>query len=257
MGLFGNLTNEGLEEAQDRLGGGFAPFEAAIYTGDIKQFYAGESTGGARSVTVILAGGDFGDREYRETIYVTTGRDKGQRNWFPAKDKDGKETGKKQPLPGFTIIDDMVQATVGKGLNELDFEEKIVNIYDHEAGKEMPKSVPVAVEILGKTVSVAIKNTLENQTVKDNSGNYVPKDDGSTRNVNNIEKVFNTAAKMTIAEAKNGATEGKFWAAWEEKNKGKVIDKTNKTGGTAGRPGGAPQAGAASGGAPRTSLFGN
>lgn len=257
---FGDVTTEGLEQAQDRLGGGYSAKDTGIYTGKLLQFYAGESTGGAKSVTVILSGGDFGDTEYRETIYVTTGRDKGQRNWFPAKDRQGNETGKKQPMPGFSVINDFCLATVGKELKDVNFEEKIVNIYDPEHQKEMPKSVPVAVELLGQEVSVAIVKTLENKSEKDGNGGYRPIAD--TREVNSIEKVFNTQSKMTVAEAQNGATEAQFWEAWANKHTGVTRDKTDKSlaagGGTAGRPGGGtPQAGQSSGGAPRTSLFGN
>lgn len=249
---FGNLKSEGLEESQDRLGGGFAAKESDIYTGNIKAFYAGESAKGAKSVTVILAGGQFGDQEYRETIYIT--KQTGENFYLNPQDKS-----KKIPLPGFTVIDDMCLATVGKPLSEVDFEEKVMNIWDPEQRKELPKSVPMAVELLGQEVSVAIQKTLENQTEKDAQGNYVPKADGSTREVNNIDKVFNTATKMTVAEARGGATEAQFWDKWVERNQGKTRDKTEKNAGQAGRPnaGGTPQAGGNAGGAaPRTSLFG-
>ena len=53
MSMFNNLTNEGLEEPQDRLGG-FAPLETGIYTGEIKALYGGKSAGGATSLTVIV-----------------------------------------------------------------------------------------------------------------------------------------------------------------------------------------------------------
>lgn len=247
---FSKLSNEGLEETQDRLGGGFAAKDSAIYTSKIKAFYAGQSAGGAHSVTVILAGGDFGDSEYRETIYITNKKGK---NFFENK----QDKTKKVPLPGFTLIDDMCLATVGKPLNELGFEDKVMNIYDHEQGKEVPKSVQMAVEILGQEVSVAVLKSKENVTEKNNAGDYVPKADGSTKEVNNIDKVFNTATKMTVAEARGGATEPKFWDAWSEKNKDTVRDKTNN-GGSGGKPGtGAPQSGTGAGTTtPRSSLFG-
>ena len=251
---FGNLKSEGLEESQDRLGGGYAAKETDIYTGKIKAFYAGASAGGAQSVTVILAGGDFGDTEYRETIYIT--KRTGENYYLNPNDKT-----KKVPLPGFTIIDEMCLATVGKPLAEMEFEEKVMNIYDPEQKKELPKSVPMAVEMLGQEVSVAIQKSTENQTEKDGQGNYVPKADGSTRDVNNIDKVFNTATKMTVPEARGGAQQGAFWDSWLERNKGKTRDKTDKSagqGGNAGKPsGGAPASGGANGGgAPRSSLFG-
>lgn len=255
--LFGNLKTEGTEKTEDRLGGGYQPLDTDIYTGTIKLAYAGQSSGGARSVTFILAGGDFGDREYRETVYVTNRA--GENTYVD------KRSNKKNLLPGYINVDDICQVTVGKPLNEMAGEEKVVNIYDAEAGKEVPKSVQCLVELHGKEVSVGIVRKTENQTEKDGNGNYVPKSDGSTRDVNNIEKVWNTAHKMTVAEARAKVDDQNFvpgfWDKWQEKNKGVTRDATTKgTGqaGQAGRPGGgAPQAGGnAAQPAARTSLFG-
>ena len=67
MSIFGNLTNEGLEETTDRLGG-FQIRATDIYPATIKAAYAGQSAGGARNVTIVA---ELPDGEYSETIYVT------------------------------------------------------------------------------------------------------------------------------------------------------------------------------------------
>lgn len=245
---FGDMTSEGLEDSQDRLGG-FQRLDTDIYTGRIKMFYAGKSPNGAKNVTVILQEGDF-PNEYRETIYVskTTGE-----NWFPNKN----DATKKVPLPGFTVIEEMCLATVGKLLKDLTFEEKTVNLWDNDLRKEMPTKVMMATELLGQEVSVAIVKTVENQTEKNQqTGEYVPKADGSTKEVNNIDKVFNTASKKTVPEARENL-EPKFWDSWVERNKGVTRDKTAKGNTQSGRPGsGAPAAGNGGGQEPRKSLFG-
>jgi len=254
MSLFGNLTTEGTEATEDRLGGNFGAIDTDVYTGKIKMAYAGQSAQGARSVTLILAGGNYGDREYRETIYITNR--KGE-NFYT---KDGK----KHQLPGFIVMNHLCQVTVGKELHEMTGEDKMVNIYDPEQKKEMPKSVPVLTELLGQEVSLAIVRSTENQTEKQGD-QYVPKADGSTRDVNNIDKVFHTATKMTVHEAQARQKPGgesvvaEFWDKWVERNKGQTRDKTTKTSGAgqSGRPGGgAPQSGNSTGQAPRSSLFG-
>lgn len=252
---FGNLSSANTEKVEDRLGGNFSALDTNVYSGTIKQFYAGASSSGARSVTVILSGGDFGDREYRETIYVTSSTAKGGKNTY---EKDGKV----YQLPGFIVANHLAQCAAGQELNELHFEEKMVNIYDPEAKKELPKSVFVATDMIGKEVSVAIQKNLESQTEK-SGDKYVPKADGSTRETNNIEKVFNTQYHMTVSEAqerqKDPNSVPEFWDKWVERNKGKVRDKTEKAAGNgqAGKPGGAaPQSGNSGGQAPRTSLFG-
>lgn len=248
-GLFGNLSNNGLEETRDSIGG-FSPLNSGIYTGKVKLAYAGQSAGGARNITLVVA---LPDREYRETIYITN---KAGENWF----LNPSDKTKKVPLPGFTIMDDICLVTSGKPLAEQETEKKVVNIYDYEAKKELPKSVDVLTEIIGLEVSLGILKSLENKSEK--QGNeYVAT--AETRETNNIDKVFHTETKMTVVEARNELTEPAFWAAWEGRNKDQVRDRrTVKDGqaGASGKPQAAPKSGppqqAASATAPRTSLFG-
>lgn len=239
--LFGSLTTDGLEEVTDRLGG-FSPLASDIYTGTIKAAYAGASSGGAQNITLIV---DAGGREYRETIYITN--KKGENYWV----NDNK---KKVPLPGFTTINNICLCASGKPLAEQDTADKVFNVYDPEARKELPKSVPMLTDLVGQEITLAILKVLENKNEKQGD-KYVPTAD--TRESNQIDAVFNTDTRMTVAEALSGAEEPVFHDAWLEKNKGQVRDKREIKDGDAGvksgRPGGAPQAGAK---APGRSLFG-
>ena len=239
--MFNNLTDQGLEKAEDRLGGGFSPRETDIYTFKIKAAYAGKSPGGAMNVSLIAVDSQG---EYRETIYITN--KKGE-NFFV---KDGK----KVPLPGFTIINDLCLIATGEPLSEQETEEKVINLYDFEAKKEVPTSVPMIMALVDAEVSLSIQKNLEDKNVKNDAGEYVPS--GETRDTNTIGKVFHTETKMTVVEALEGAEEAKFWDAWLEKNKGKVFDRTKKDAGggkpVGGRP--APSAGAKESGRPK--LFG-
>lgn len=249
MSLFGNLKSDGLEQTQDRLGGGYQPKETDIYTGKIKALYAGKSAGGAQSVSLILSLAD--GSEYRETFWITN--KKGE-NFFLNKD----DKTKKVPLPGFTIVDDLCLVTTGKPLSEQDTEEKTIKLYDSEAKKELPKAVPMLVEALGLEVSLGIVKVLENKNEKQGD-EYVPT--AETRELNVTDKVFHTETRMTVVEAREGAEVAKFWDSWLERNKGKIRDKrTIKDGqaGTAGAPkaAGASAAAPAAGGTPRKSLFG-
>lgn len=245
--IFGNLTNDGLEEAQDRLGG-FQPLDTDIYATKIKAMYAGQAASGARNVTIIA---DAGGREYRETVYITNR--KGE-NFFLNKNDQTK----KVPLPGFTLIDHICLIATGKPLAEQPTEEKTVKVYDADAKAEVPKSVPMLVDCLGKDVSLAILRQLENKSKKEGD-KYV--DTAETREINVIDKAFDTETKMTVVEAMNNAEAPEFYEAWLEKNQGEVRDRrTIKDGeggnaGTSGRPGSKPAA--ASGGTERKSLFGN
>jgi hypothetical protein len=257
--LFGKLSSDGLEESQDRLGGGFGPIDSDIYKLKVKAMYAGVSnTPGSQAQSVTLIG-DNGGKEYRETFWVTNS--KGE-NWFAAKDKDGKPTGKKSPLPGFTIVDDICQITTGKGLSEQEAEDKVVQVYDPEQKKQVNKNVPMLVEALGQEVALGIIRRKVNKNVKNDAGEYVPT--AEEREENFTDKVFHPEVKLTIVEAKAGADVATFWDAWLELNKGKTQDRRKikdgqGNGGAAGAPqaaraaGAAPQAQAA---APKKSLFG-
>ena len=240
--LFENMTNDGLEEAQDRLGGGFL-LETDAYEAVIKVAYAGQSQGGARNVTIVA---EAGGKEYRETIYFTN--KKGE-NFFLNKDDNTK----KVPLPGFTLIDDLCLVATGEGLAAQETEEKQVKVWDSEQKKEVPKAVPVLTALIGKKVGLTIVKSTVN--VNEKVGNdYVPT--AKTRDENNIDKVFDIDSRMTVAEARDGREAG-FIDAWVEKNKGQTRDKTTKAdndNGRTGRPGAAPQAGSAPAGT--RSLFG-
>lgn len=240
MSLFSNLGTDGLEQAEDRVGG-FNVFATDIYTGKVKALYAGKSSGGAQNLTLIA---DVDGKEYRETIYVTN--KKGE-NFFLNK----QDNSKKVPLPGFTIINDLVLITTGKPLSEQSAEDKVINVYDADAKKELPKTVPMLTEVIGQEFSMAIVNSKEFKQVKDANGEYV--DTADTRETNNIEKIFHTETKMTVVEAQNGKTTGEFWDVWLNKNKDVQRDKTKGKTAQAGKPGTPPVAGNA---APRQSLFG-
>ena len=247
MSIFGNLTNEGLEETTDRLGG-FQIRATDIYPATIKAAYAGQSAGGARNVTIVV---ELPDGEYSETIYVTN--KKGE-NWF----LNQNDKSKKVPLPGFTTIDDICLVTTGKSLAEQDSEEKVVKIYDFDERKELPKAVPMLVDLIGQTLFLGIvQQTVDKNQKNDSTGEYEPT--GETRDENVIEKVFHDPSKMTVVEARQGATEPVFFEKWLSKNKGNIRNKAKGTdgkGAQSGRPGGgAPQSG--NGGQKKTSsLFG-
>ena len=248
--MFQNLKSDGLEKSQDRVGG-FDALETDLYTGKIKVAYAGKSTGGAHSLTVVV-GLDNG-KEYRETLWITN--KKGE-NWFLNK----QDASKKVPLPGFTVAEDLCLCATEKSLSEQTFEEKVVKIYDYDAKAELPKAVQAATDLIGMEVTLAIIKQTENKNKLEGS-EYVAT--AETRNVNLIDKVFHTATGFSVAEIRNNAEKPAFKDAWLERNKGVTRDKrTIKEGGTAGAPKAAgskaptaaPTAGAAA--EPRKSLFG-
>lgn len=240
MGIFNKLDDTGLEQTEDRLGG-YSPFSTDIYHSKIKLAYAIESSGGAAGVVFVA---DINGREYRETLWVTN--KKGETFYLNKNDKT-----KKVPLPGFEVVNTICIMTTEKPLKEQATEEKMVNIYDYDLRKEVPKSVQVLVDLLGKDVYLAITENLVNKTEK-RGDEFVPIAD--TRIENSIEKVFHYPTKMTINEATSEKPEATFFDAWSERNSGNQRDRRSIKDGGSGGTAGAPQAGA-SGSKPK-SLFG-
>lgn len=239
--LFGNLSKEGTEATEDRLGGGFKVFDTDAYAAVIKLAYAGESTGGAKSMNYEFELED--GSTYKETVWTTN---KQGGNTY-AKD------GKKYLLPGYIVADEIALLTAELELTDLEFEEKVINLYDYDAKKEVPTKVQMATELLGKKIILGIQKVLEFKNKKEGD-EYVATSD--TRETNNIQKAFHYDLMVTVSEAQAGKKEPGFYTAWVEKNKGQTYDKTK--GGApksaTGAPGsGAPAGGA--GGAPRKSLF--
>ena len=244
--MFGNLTTDGLQESQDRLGG-ISVFSTDIYIGTVKALYAGKSSGGATSVTLIA---DLNGKEYTETLYVTN---KDGQNWFANK----QDNTKKVPLPGFTVVDDICLIATGEPLAAQETEEKVVKVWDSEAKKEMPKSVPMIIAALGKPIALGIQKTLANKQTKVGT-EYVP--NAETREENHIDKVYHPEMKLTVAEARAGQDVAQFWDAWLLKNKDQVRDKRTIKDGEAGNSGAPskapPKPGTPAGQPARKSLFG-
>lgn len=248
MNIFGNLKNDGLEKQEDRLGGGGGLFDTNIYSGIIKVAFAGQSKGGAHSVSLIV---DVDGKEYREICYITN--KKGE-NFFLNK----QDNSKKVPLPGFSLIDNICLLTTEKPLCEQDIEEKVFKLYDFEQKKEVPTSIPILIDLIGKPISLAIIKEIVNKNVKnDSTGEYEATAEKREQNV--IDKAFHTETKLTVVEAERGDEVGTFWDKWLEKNLGKTRDKREIKNGqvASGRPSGPPKAAAPTAGAtPKKSLFG-
>jgi beta-galactosidase GanA len=243
MKMFGNLSRDAAEDQGDRLGGA-GILDSAIYTGAVKVAYAGQSQGGAKSVTVIF---DLGNREYRETFYVTN---KAGENFYTPKGDSTKKT----LLPGFVSVDDLCLLTTETPLEEQDLEEKVVNIYDFDQKREVPTNVPVLVNLIGKSVTMGILRQTVDKQAKDSSGEY--RNTGETRDENVVDKFFHADLGVTVSEAKSGIRDAVFKTKWAEKNTGVTRDRSKGAEGNVGAPG-RPAGSAAGAAAPKAtkSLF--
>lgn len=238
--LFGNAASElaGSEKEKDVLGGRTL-LPTGLYEGTLDVAYLTKSSGGATAFNLVV---DIGGRKVRDTIYVTN--------------KQGGVTytkdGKKFPLPGYSLINALAKLTAGKEIPQLEFEKKLVKIYNFEQRKEVPTEVEVAVELVGQPVKLGIELHRENKNAKDQAGNYVPT--AEIREFNTITRVFHVKTGQTAAEY-NAQAPAEFMALWVKEFDGKTIDKTAK-GSVAPAPSNLPGPGAPVAAAGKPSLFG-
>lgn len=238
--LFGNLSTEGLEEAKDIVGG-YQPLPSDVYEAVIKMAYVTQSASSEASAVnlVFTANGS----EHRQQIYVTnrTGE-----NFYV-----DKKTGKKNPLPGFTNINDLCLLTTEQGLAEQETEEKMVKQYDPDTQKELPKPTPVLTALTGKTVKMGIIRQIRNKQKLGDDGQY--HDTEEFRTENEINKFFHPETNRTVNEYLHEVTTPEFHDEWIKVNRGKDRDRTKKSAGL-GRSGtGKPSA---AGQTPKQKLFG-
>ena len=107
-------------------------------------------------------------------------------------------------------------------------QKKTINIYNHEAGKEIPTERPVLMGLIGKPVKVAVHQITEDKTSKnDATGQYEAT--GATRTVNECKFFGNPAGKTAEEIVKN--EDATMFDKWAEKNTGTVVDKTTKNAG--------------------------
>ena len=247
MSLLASLaTDESIATETDSVGGGNGPLNSALYKATVLLAHVGKSAGGALGLHLTLKTED--DQEVRQTLWMTSGDAKGNKNFY---EKDGV----KSYLPGFTTANSLCLLTVGKEVSQMDTESKVIKLYNYEAKAELPTKVDMLADLIGQEVIMGLIRQTVDKNVKDAAGTYQPT--GETRDENEVDKFFRAKDRMTTAEIRAQATEAAFADTWEAKWTGKVRNKAKGAAGTAGAPKtggfGAPAAGAAK--KPATSLF--
>lgn len=231
--MLANLaTDDSIANERDSLGGG-GVLNSGAYLSTISMAYLTTSQGGAMGMVLHLKTEE--GREFRQTLWMTSGTAKGCKNYY---EKDGK----KQYLPGFILANGLCLLTVGKEVAQMDTEDKVVNVYSPEAKAEVPTKVKVFMDLLGKDIYVGLIKQVVDKTAKnDATGVYEPT--GETREENDIDKLFRGKDKLTVAEIRAQATESVFFDQWVAKWEGKTKERAKGAAGNG--VAGAPRVGAA------------
>lgn len=203
--------------------GGASLLDSNVYGAEITMAYMQKSPekngrGGALGVFLTFKTDD--GKQVRQTIYITSGVDKGCKPTYT--NKDGEEL----YLPGYQMMNSLTCLTIGKELHE-DMEEEIkaVKIYNFEAKTEVATKVPVLTELIGQKVKIGVvKQTVSKKKLE--GGVYVVT--GETKDENEVIKFFRYEDNMTVSEILEEKPEAVFINDWLTKYEGKTLDKTEK-----------------------------
>jgi len=245
MSLLKNLkTDDTITKERDSVGNG-GPVDSGLHKCTIALAYLTKAASEALGLVLHLKTEE--GREIRQTIYMTSGKEKGGQNFYT--DKEGA----KHYLPGFTLCNNLALLTTGKDIGDLDTETKVVNVYSKDAKAEVPTKVEMIVDMLGKEVIAGVIKQVVDKTQKNEAtGKYEPT--GETREENEIDKFFRARDRMTTVEILAQATEATFADTWDAKWTGKVRERA-KGANAAGTPGMKGAAGSTGTKKPASSLF--
>jgi hypothetical protein len=189
------------------VGGGFT-LSTGLYAMVVDNAYLDKSSKGAMSLNLHLKKKAGGNQVYRHTIYITSGDTKGNKPYY---EKDGK----KFPLPGYSLANQISQITADLPISQVTPEKKLVKLWDFEASAEVAREVPVLTEMVGQEILVGMQLVRENKRSKTATGEWV--DTNEAREFNEIDKVFYPDG-FTVTEKSGDAEEAVFVHKWEAAN---------------------------------------
>jgi len=202
----------------DSVGSNFSVLESGVYELLIESVHLTESQGGA---TGLVLNAKANDRHYSETFWIKSGRAKGCIPYYI-----NKKTGKKIPLPGYTMANHLTLLTVNKPIHEVSTQEKMIKQYDYELKKEVPVKVEMLTELCGKTILAGIIKQIVDKSIKTDSGAYEPT--GETREENVVDQLFNSSSELSVKEIQSKVDTPEFIEKWKSKWSGKTRDRSTK-----------------------------
>ncbi len=157
MSFFKNLkVADDVVVVVDKVGGEFAKVDSTgLYNFTIEKAYAGQSSGGAYSVTIHFK--EDNGAKFSTTEYITSGTEKGCKEYYI-----DKKTGAKQYLPGYNKIKNL-DALIGFDRDFPETKSAQVMLWDYDSKSELPVEKDVITEWIGKKVSALIIKRLEDK----------------------------------------------------------------------------------------------
>lgn len=200
-------TDTDVEESGDVLPG-FGPLDTGLLKMVIKLAFLSESANGAYGLNLHLKNADGTGPEVRQTLWMTSGKAKGQRNTYV------DQNGVKHKLPGMEQADNLHQLVDGRPMQQADSEEKIVKLWSSKTQKEENTPVQVITSLMDQPILVGMFKVRDNKQVKGDDGKYHPISE--ERFYNEINKFFDADTGLTHAEKAAKATEPAYLKKWKD-----------------------------------------
>lgn len=212
MNLFAKLQGQAQQiTTEDKDFESFGPLTAGTYPAKIRIAYMDNYASGAIFLgleLVLMVNG--AEQRYKEQICMSN--------------KDGKLTytskeGEVRPLPGYQLADTLCKLVTSKPFFEMSSETKAIKLYDKETRKEEVKEREVLMDLINKELMVGILTEKRDHYSKE----------GETVTTNKIDKLFTiTGHSLSEMIAHGIDKEPEYIQKWNEKNKGKVQDRTSR-----------------------------
>jgi hypothetical protein len=186
--------------------------DTGLYPCIVDMAYLGKSAKGAMSLNLHLRLASD-NSIIRQTLWVTSGDAKGNRNFYI-------NNGKKFLLPGMQLADQIAHITTGQELGDLTPEPKTIKLWDRDAQAEKPTEVPVLTEMLNKKLVIGLLKIRKNRREQNAEGEYVPV--RAERIYNEIDKVFHESGH-SVTEKETGV-EAEFHQQWASKYGDRMVD---------------------------------
>jgi hypothetical protein len=162
--------------------------------------FMGKSKKGATSLNIHYKAADGSKTTIRQTLWVKSGDEKGNHNYYLDKDGD------KRYLPDYSEARQITKITNGEEFGEMNTEEKTIKLYDFKAKAEVNTKVAAIRVMEDMPIMIGVIKVRDNK-VKLIGGKYV--DQIEDRTFNEVDKVFYPDGR-TIAETNAEATEPAF-----------------------------------------------
>jgi len=206
---------------QDTIGGGGFIKDTGLYPMLVDMAYLGKSAKGAMSLNMHFRVVNGDARLVRQTIYITSGDTKGNKNYYI-----NSKTKKKHLLPGAALADQISRVLTGLPMAGLTPETKTIKLWDFASQAEKPTEVAAITEMIGKQIAVGLVKCRTNKAqLNDQTGKY--EDTNDVRELNEISKVFYPDG-FSVAERAAEADAPEFKETWLKRFTPDFVEDTYK-----------------------------